>query len=135
MSIILFELPQTVACIAYRGICINHSKKLTSVIQAYFHASNSYFIVKPRHVISRLIFTSQVRDERARVQSIPLRSKRKCKSSEDRHKSKFVDCLTVKVKAGNGGDGMVSLASLYRNEFAGPDGGKVTLNYFWLRAP
>ena len=80
------------------------------------------------------MFTSQVRDERARVQPIPLRSKKKRKSSEDRHRSKFVDCLTVKVKAGNGGDGMVSLASLYRNEFAGPDGGKVTLNYFWDRA-
>ncbi len=39
------------------------------------------------------------------------------------NKLKFIDWIRVHVKAGNGGDGSVSLLSLYREEFAGPDGG------------
>lgn len=50
---------------------------------------------------------------------------RKPTKNEDKatDSSKFVDWLRVLVKAGDGGDGGVSLLSLAKNEFAGPDGG------------
>ena len=37
--------------------------------------------------------------------------------------SRFVDSVQVKFKGGNGGDGCVSMLSVFANEFAGPDGG------------
>lgn len=36
---------------------------------------------------------------------------------------KFVDTKIVKFFGGNGGDGCISMLHLYKNEFAGPDGG------------
>ena len=35
----------------------------------------------------------------------------------------FVDCIRVRIQAGNGGNGGLSLLSVSRKEFAGPDGG------------
>ena len=52
---------------------------------------------------------------------VPLRAlKGKSSRNSVRH---FVDWIEVTVCAGDGGDGSISLNSLYANEFAGPDGG------------
>ena len=52
---------------------------------------------------------------------VPLRAlKGKSSRNSVRH---FVDWVEVTVCAGDGGDGSISLNSLYANEFAGPDGG------------
>ena len=52
---------------------------------------------------------------------IPLRPvKGKSTRNSVRH---FVDWKAVTVCGGDGGDGSLSLCSLYANEFAGPDGG------------
>ena len=117
MSLLLLEIPQPVACIAFRGISRNYIIKKVPLLSAWYGKKSNYGM-------SRLIFTSEICKQRARIQAVPLRSKKKSKGSEDRPGSKFVDCITVKVKAGNGGDGIVSLLSLYRVEKAGPDGGK-----------
>ena len=51
----------------------------------------------------------------------PLRS---VKGKSDRGSARgFVDWKAVTVCGGDGGDGSISLLSLYANEFAGPDGG------------
>ena len=126
MSLLLLEIPQPVACIAFRGVSRNYIiKKFPLKLQNFNrHPLSAWYGKKSNYVMSRFIFTSEIYKQRARVQAVPLRSKKKSKGSEDRPGSKFVDCITVKVKAGNGGDGMVSLLSLYRVEKAGPDGGK-----------
>ena len=35
----------------------------------------------------------------------------------------FIDARIVRVTGGKGGDGCISFLSLYKKEFAGPDGG------------
>ena len=48
---------------------------------------------------------------------------RKATKLQDKDNHHFIDWVQVKVKAGNGGDGRLSLLSVYKKEFAGPDGG------------
>ena len=60
-------------------------------------------------------------DEEEPEAVIPLRAvKGKSTLNSVRH---FVDWKAVTVCGGDGGDGSLSLCSLYANEFAGPDGG------------
>lgn len=49
----------------------------------------------------------------------------KCASQIVRPKgiSKFVDSIRIRFQGGRGGDGCISMLSLFANEFAGPDGG------------
>ena len=125
MSLLLLEIPQSVAWIAFRGLNSNNIiKNMPFKLQNFNrHLLRVWYVEKLNYGMRRSLFTSEIYKDRARVQTVPLRSKKKSKGSEDRHGSKFVDCVRVKIKAGNGGDGMVSLASLYRVEKAGPDGG------------
>ncbi|XP_023020338.2 mitochondrial ribosome-associated GTPase 2 isoform X1 [Leptinotarsa decemlineata] len=51
----------------------------------------------------------------------PLRSK-KPKSTKNTLQS-FIDLKQLRVSGGSGGDGCISFMSIFRNEFAGPDGG------------
>lgn len=53
--------------------------------------------------------------------AIPLRKNKGKADDESRHH--FVDFKRVKFKAGNGGDGCISMLHLFANEMAGPDGG------------
>ena len=53
--------------------------------------------------------------------AIPLRKNKKKAVEESNHH--FVDFKRVKFKAGNGGDGCVSMLHLFANAMAGPDGG------------
>ena len=48
---------------------------------------------------------------------------RKATKLQDKDNHHFVDWTRVSIKAGNGGDGRLSLLSVYKKEFAGPDGG------------
>ena len=73
-----------------------------------------------RPICASQFFNNGLRDHTA---STPLRSRKRSKRSEDKQGNTFVDCVRVNVKAGNGGDGMNSLASVFRIENAGPDGG------------
>uniref|UniRef100_A0A0K2TJW0 GTPbinding protein 5like [Aplysia californica] n=1 Tax=Lepeophtheirus salmonis TaxID=72036 RepID=A0A0K2TJW0_LEPSM len=54
---------------------------------------------------------------------IPLRRRKVPKPKKDEKINYFVDWKVIKVYGGNGGDGCISTLSLFRNEFAGPDGG------------
>ena len=63
-------------------------------------------------------------NERLRVQAVPLRAKKASKSWMDLRKTNaFVDFKRVRCYAGDGGNGSVHLASVFKEEFAGPDGG------------
>lgn len=63
----------------------------------------------------------EAREAGTEEQPTPLRSV-KGKSELGSAKG-FVDWKAVSVRGGDGGDGSISLLSLYANEFAGPDGG------------
>ena len=53
--------------------------------------------------------------------AVPLRP---LKGKSERNPVKhFVDCVTVAVEAGHGGEGRISFLSVFAVEFAGPDGG------------
>ena len=80
------------------------------------------------HRNCRLMYTSDIFNARTTAIPIPLRAKKRSKNSEDKHSNTFVDSITVTIKGGNGGDGEISLLSLWKAEFAGPDGGKCYKN-------
>lgn len=45
-------------------------------------------------------------------------------SSKTSHQERtFVDRVSLKVRGGNGGDGMIAFTAYFAKEFAGPDGG------------
>ena len=129
MSVIATEMPHSVANIALRGMSRRHLVNTSSIIfrDANKFGSNICLKNAPRYQNSRFINMGVVLNERARVSAVPLRATKKSKSYEDKpdkRGSQFIDSITVTVKAGNGGDGLINLASKFQNEFAGPDGGK-----------
>ena len=129
MSVIATEMPQSVANIALRGISRRHMVNANCIIfrDAKKFRSNICLKNASRYQNSRFINMGVVLNERARVSAVPLRATKKSKSYEDKpdkRGSQFIDSITVTVKAGNGGDGLINLASKFQNEFAGPDGGK-----------
>ena len=77
----------------------------------------------PGKMASRSLNTSCTLNERLRKQAVPLRSMKAAKNSDEKRGKKFRDSITVKIKAGNGGDGEISLLSLAKKEYSGPDGG------------
>ncbi len=58
---------------------------------------------------------------------VPLRRRKAAKPWDALYSKKrgsyFVDFRRTRIKAGNGGDGAISTSSIFRVEFAGPDGG------------
>ncbi|XP_059098954.1 mitochondrial ribosome-associated GTPase 2-like [Tigriopus californicus] len=74
----------------------------------------------------RTVHASKCLTERLRPDVVPLRPQKPTKMWDDLRRKRsnvFVDWRQVVVTAGNGGNGSLSLASLFANEFAGPDGG------------
>ena len=103
-------MPRVVALAALRGMLKDKSLKCSVPI------SNNHNTVQ-------YLYTSCILNERARKQAVPLRSKKTTKHSEDKQGKQFTDCITVQIKAGNGGDGAINLLHKKKKEFAGPDGG------------
>ena len=69
----------------------------------------------------RALTTTAPAATRLREQAVALRPN-KAKGTATSNRS-FRDCVTVRVRGGNGGNGSISLLSLFANEFAGPAGG------------
>ena len=129
MSLMATETPQSVANIALRGMSRRHLVNANSIILRDAKKFRSAICLKTAsgYQNSRFVNMGVVLNERARVSAVPLRATKKAKSYEDKpdkRGSQFIDSITVTVKAGNGGDGLINLASKFQNEFAGPDGGK-----------
>jgi hypothetical protein len=126
MSIQCIAIPQPVALIAFRGILRNSVFTKRSFMMQNLKMRHfwSGFIKTTTRRNDRLIYTSGIFNGRTTSLPVPLRAKKRAKNSEDKHANTFVDSITVKIKGGNGGDGEISLLSLYRAEFSGPDGGK-----------
>ncbi len=80
-------------------------------------------------VLTRELHFSASRCRLQNKTSVPMRSRKAAKDWDDIRNRKsaasnaFVDYRRVRVQAGDGGDGRVSMASVFRVEFAGPDGG------------
>ena len=104
------SMPKIVALAALRGVLKDMTLKCSIPI------SNNHYTAKS-------LYTSCILNERARKQAVPLRSKKTTKHSEDKQGKQFTDCITVQIKAGNGGDGAINLLHKFKKEFAGPDGG------------
>ena len=103
-------IPKVVALVALRRVLKDISLKCS--VPIFFN-----------HNAVQSLHTSCMLNERARKQAVPLRSKKITKNSEDKQGKQFTDCITVQIKAGNGGDGEIHLCHKKRIEFAGPDGG------------
>ena len=132
MFISLLEIPHSVASMVFRGVnphlvCLSRRTLHIHVVPCEEQQLKFLQCNKKRTVLSnvkRTIFVSKRYRERLRQQAVPLRTRKKNKNSEDKHEGRFfADAIRTEVKGGNGGDGKVSLASLYRKEFGGPDGG------------
>ena len=80
-------------------------------------------------ILRREFYKSCVCQERLRQHAVPLRATKKPKAwnepmgQSQRRKPSFVDWRRVRVKAGNGGDGLISTLSIFAEAEAGPDGG------------
>jgi len=53
----------------------------------------------------------------------PLKASKPWDEKPGKRLDRFVDWRRTKVHGGNGGNGCVSTLSVYKEEFAGPDGG------------
>lgn len=77
-------------------------------------------------ISNRTLHVSKYFNERLRPDVVPMRPRKPSKTWDDLQKRRsnvFVDWRQVIVRAGNGGNGSLSLSSIFGNEFAGPDGG------------
>lgn len=119
-------MPQTVAFIVFRGFLANSTLKKRLFLQQNLnlHQVCSSFMKTPERNNCRPLYTTTILNEQTSTLPMPLRTRKKAKHSEDKRSKHFVDSITVIVKGGDGGDGMISTLSIFRNEFAGPDGGE-----------
>ena len=126
MSKQFIAIPQPVALIVLRGILQNSiwTKRSFMMQNLKIRHFCGGFIKTSTQRNCRLMHNSDILNGRTTVLPVPLRAKKRTKNSEDKHSNNFVDSISIKIKGGNGGDGEISLLSLWKAEFAGPDGGK-----------